>query len=471
MKQILVFLLLLTFFKASSQSDVTKVFEIPANAYDLGTRVLPNGEGYAVFGYGGRPSSSNVDIFLLQLDKDGNEIGRHFYGLPNKTEKIAKGVVPVGNDGWLLAGGQVVSAGGGTQGYLVRVGAGGNVIWSKNLTNPNLSGFSVYALASLPSGGFLAAGEDTYDLEVVRLAENGDVVWYKSYGTGRAEALYISESGGNCFLISSHTVLKIRTSDGQLMWKRDIELPVFGAPNGDISVTLDDIVPVGNGRFAICGTALNDEIFSYVQAPYASLWKENGEILWSKAFPSNTGNGEETGNSLLYLPNQQNLLLTGEGAKGINVTRIDMNGNTLAINSIHTPALCINPVLLKHQGKYIATGGCFTGGMNTLFYRSAGNALPLGDLRAGDRAVDPSPDFSISPNPATTTIKLDYWSEARSEVCFQMVNAAGQLIFEKNTNACMGENAETFNVQTLPTGLYWLIAPQIGMPPIAWLKE
>ncbi len=473
MKQVFSFLIVLISFSASSQSSITKVFEIPSSFYDVGIRVFPNGDGYAVFGYGGTASSSNIDIFLLRLDKDGNEIGRHFYGLPNKTERIAKGIVPVGNDGWLLAGGQVVGAGGGTQGYLVRVGATGNIIWSKNLTNSNQSGFFPYCLSALPTGGYLIGGQKLNDLEVVRISDNGDVVWHKSYGAGRAKALYVSEGGGNCFLISRNAVLKIRTSDGKLVWEKDIELPVFGSSDGDISVDLEDIVPVGNGKFAICGTALNDEILSFIQAPYTSIWKESGEILWAKVFPPNpiTGEGGVTGNSLLYMPNQQNLLLTGEGNTGFGVFRMDMNGTTLATHSIPTPALCVSPVMIKHQGKYAATGGCFTDGMNTLFYRSAMNDLPDGQLRIGNRDLSPAIKIGLSPNPATSNINLNYWVETDAEINFQIFDVAGLLVLEAHQAACAGENVTALDVQSLPKGTYWLFAPQLGLSAIPWVKQ
>ncbi|MFN0214444.1 MAG: T9SS type A sorting domain-containing protein [Saprospiraceae bacterium] len=473
MKFTLSFLILLATLKASSQSDVTKVFEISPTLYDRGTKVLPNGDGYAVFGYRGGSTASNGDIFLLRLDKDGNEMGRHIYGLPNKTECISSGVVAVGNNGWLVAGWQAQATVTSKLGYLVRVDANGNELWSKTLSGPNLSGLNFTSLASLPSGGFIAAGVIGTDLSLVRLTANGDIVWKKSYNAEVPSGIYVNESGGNCFVISGNKVLKIRTSEGNLAWMKGIELPVFGAPDGDINVGLEDIVPTGNGTFAITGTALNDQVFNFEQAPYASLWKENGDIIWTRAFPANpaTKLGGGTCNSILHLSNQNNLMLTGEDAEGgINVTRIGINGELLEVSNIPTPALSISTVLLKHQGRYVITGGCFTNGMNTLFYRSAGNWLPMGNNRAGNRSGSTLPSFSIFPNPANTTINLQYWSEVPMEVQFQIFNASQQIAMESIHLATTGINSANFNIQSLPQGIYWLKAPQIGLCAKSWVK-
>lgn len=457
MKQFLHFLLLLASFTAFGQTDVTKVFEIPANHYDLGTVILPDGAGYAVFGYGGVPSSSNIDMFLLRLDQDGNEISRHFYGLPNRTERLARGVVPVGNEGWLIAGGA---------GLVVRVGATGNALWTKNLSD-----LSAYCLKAIPSGGYVAAGEYLSDAKAVRLTENGDVLWQKTYTSNRVEAMIVSETGAYSFLTTRNEVLKVRNSDGQLIWSKPLKLPVFGNPLGSISVDLHEIVSLGNGKFAICGTALNDAIFNFEEAPYASVWKENGEILWAEAYPAGPGAGGTTCNSILYTPNQQNLLLTGEGNVGVHVTRIDLNGNKLATYAIPTPAFCISPVLLRHQGKYIATGGCFTSGMNTLFYRSGGNWLPGGSLKPEDREDTSAPRISLYPNPGADRITLDYWSDLDLNLEIQVFNAAGALVLTVPQQAFYGFNSATLDLQSLPSGAYWILAPQIGLPATTWVKK
>lgn len=460
MKQIFPFLLLLASFTASSQTDVTKVFEIPANHYDLGTVVLPDGAGYAVFGYGGVPSSSNIDMFLLRLDQDGNEISRHFYGLPNRTERLARGVVAVGNEGWLMAGGA---------GLVVRVGATGNVLWSKNLSG--VANLSTYCLKAIPSGGYIAAGEYLNDAKAVRLTENGDMIWQKTYPGYRVEAMIVSESGAYSFMVTRNEVLKVRNSDGQLIWSKPLKLSAFGNPLGSLSVNLHEIVSVGNGKFAVCGTALNDAIFDFEEAPYASVWKENGEILWAEAYPAGPGAGGTTCNSILYTPNQQNLLLTGEGNVGVHVTRIDMNGTKLAAYAIPTPALCVSPVLLRHQGKYIATGGCFTSGMNTLFYRSGGNWLPGGNLKPEDRDDTSAPGISLYPNPGTDRITLDYWSDLDLNLEIQVFNAVGALVMTAPKQAFYGFNSATLDVQSLPSGAYWILAPEIGLPATAWVKQ
>ncbi len=471
MKQILLLVGLLTGLSLSAQTGITKVFEMSPN-YDLGTTVLPNGDGYAVFGAHGGASLTNGDIFLLRLDKDGNEIGRHYFGLPNRSEGVEDGVLAIGNDGFLIAGWQY--QGNARFGYLVRVAANGSQIWSKTLSGNGFSGLYFTCLAALPSGGYMAAGSNNgSEMVVVRLSDNGDVVWKKSYNAERAQSICLSENGGNCFLASRNKVFKVRTSDGQLVWEKPIKLPVFGAPDGDVSVDLYDIKSMGNGQFAIAGTALNDEIFSFEQASYASLWKENGTIQWANAYPVDpaTGMGGVTGNSLFYLPNQQQMLLTGEGQQGVAITRIDLSGHQLDLSDIPTPGACVFPVLMKYQGKYVVTGGDFQGKMNTLFYRSEGNWLPAGNQRPIERDFIATSTSVIYPNPARTTIQFDYNAEVAADVSFQIFNSLGQRVLQTEQYLTTGSHSISINIEHLPKGAYWLRTSDATFLVKGWLKE
>jgi hypothetical protein len=474
MKQIFPFLFVLLSISTSGQSDVTNVFEISPTLYDLGSKVFPNGDGYAVFGTSGGSSASNGDIFLLRLDQNGNELGRHFLGLSNKTEGIDKGVVPVGNNGWLVAGWQEQAPSDTRLGYLVRVAANGSVLWSKTISGPGLSGVSFRSLAALPNGGYMAAATQGSELMILRLTEDGEVVWFKDYNYEVPRGMYVSASGGNCFIITRNHVLKVRTSNGQISWNKQVELPVFGDPEGDILVTLSDIKSIGNGQFALAATALNDAIFDFEQAPYASVWNESGEILWSKAFPGNllSGQGGGTGNALMHLPNSNELLLTGESPfDGINVTRVSVSGAALEVNNIPTPSLCIAPELIKHQGRYIATGGCFTNGMNTLFYRSGGNWLPSGNLRPNERSAISVATPNLYPNPATTILHLDFRAAKEEDIDFQIVNKLGQMVRTAPMRVLPGDNTLNVDIQYLPAGMYWLFAANSEFPPTAWVKE
>ena len=475
MKYFYSFCLILVAIQANSQFSVTKYFDITPPQYDLGTKILPDGDGYAIFGYQlPLGSSSGGDLFLLRLDKDGNELSRHVYGLLNKKEGMGKGVVPVGNNGWLIAGWQLLSGSGAPKGFLVRVGSNGNVLWSNTLTIPNIAQVMIYDLVALPTGGFIAVGGASSVTAVIKLSDDGDVIWSKKFNYGPANSVCINATGGNCFVLSRNKVLKIRTTDGLLKWTADIELPQFGNPDGFMSVDLSDIVSIGDGSFAITGTALNDEIFDFTLAPYASLWKETGEILWTEAYPAdpNTGEGGGSGKSILYLPNQQEFLLSSEGNDGINITRVDRKGNLLAVHKIPTPGLCVFPVLNKHQGKYFATGGIFFGGMNTLFFRSAGNWFPDESLKMDNRSHLPTKQTgTISPNPTSDMLNLKFSSQYECLIKIKVINAVGKVVMESQNQVSLGENLIALNVNSLPSGVYWISAPEIEFPTKIWVKK
>jgi len=472
MKQILPLLAFLIATGTSAQNDVAKAFAISPTLYDLGTKVFPTSNGYAVFGYIAGPSNAQGDIFMLRLDQDGNELSRHIYGENNRKEGLAKGVLPVGNNGWLLAGWRATAPNSGSRvGYLIRVDANGNEMWNKTMSVPG-SQIVFTSLTQLPSGDYLAGGNSDDKMALMRFTASGDIVWYKNYNADPVVGMYISEAGGNCFVASRSQVAKIRTSDGALSWIKAIELPVFGDPDGSISASLNDIVSVGNGQFAVTGDALNDAIFDFEEAMYASLWKENGDIVWIKVYPRNTaaGTGSFYGNSLLYLPNQHQLLLSGQGGPGLIVTRIDLSGKTLETNDIPIPGGGYNPILGKSNGVYFATGGSFQNNMNACFYRSGGNWLPNGSQRPEERTLSNPVRFNLYPNPASHTLNLDFFSETAGNRGLQIFSNTGQEVLRTEQAVAPGHNNLGIQIDALPNGMYWLVSPEGCFAPKAWIK-
>jgi len=470
-------LTLLLFFAAThvfAQTDVARVFPISPTHYDIGSTVLPNGTGYAVFGNVSGAASSARDIFMLRLDKDGNELARHIFGLPDRRESVSRGVLPVGGNGFLLAGLTAVAPNSASSvGYLIRVDANGNVLWSKTMGGSGANSMVFSTLAQLPSGDYIAGGNHDNKVSAMRFTANGDVVWAKSFVSGFVYGGALSESSNHYFMATRNQVLKIRTSDGALQWVKDIEQPAFGDPNGSISVTLEGISNAGNGRFALIGTALNDAIFDFEEAMYASLWKETGEIVWTKVYRRDyaAGTGSTNGFSLVHLPNQKQLLLTGQGSASIIVTRIDMSGKTVQTNEIPVPNGGFFPILNRSNGVYLATGGSLQGNMNTFFYRSGGNWLPNGVLRPEARSLTNPKTPLLYPNPANATINLELHTEVAGDVILQVYNTAGRLVLSTQQSIEAGDNQLSIRVQDLPKGSYWLVSPQALFAPVLWLKS
>lgn len=459
-------LLILLHWCVTAQTDITKVFTISPTMYDLGTEVLPAGDGFAVFGYQtGGGSGTAADLFMLRLDKDGQEISRRIYGEQNKGELLKRGVVAVGNDGWLMAGSQTFT--GTTKAYLVRIDANGNVLWTKVL--PYIS-LILFDIVTLPSGGYMALGQLSSRVALLRLTENGEVVWLKDYTGSAPRSLYVTAGGGNVIVANRWEIMKIRASNGQLVWSKPVESPVFGNPDGDIEFDVNDMVPVGNGQFAVTGTVINTLLLGYQTAPFAGLYKENGDVIWTKVFPAPTNN---TGsNSILYLPNQQELCLTGEGNNALVVNCVNLQGNLVSEHNIPTPGLGVYPVLGKYQGKYMLTGGNFQGGMNTLFYRSGGNWLPDGVLRPEDRSELSSCLMSAPyPNPASTMIALPVIAQHAGEQVFRMFNTLGQTVFQQQEWLANGENQVYFDIAALPSGTYWIAIAGSAQGPLIWIKD
>lgn len=84
---------------------------------------------------------------------------------------------------------------------------------------------------------------------------------------------------------------------------------------------------------------------------------------------------------------------------------------------------------------------------------------PAADDRMLASAAISSPDtWSLSPNPASSSVHLDYSSGKDQEIRLQLLNAAGVEVFQEKMSVLNGNNHFQINFGALPAGVYHVIA-------------
>jgi hypothetical protein len=444
------------FLSAQTTGIIQKNYPV-SNGYDVGRAVFPGASGYTLFGYGFQNNSTSLqDLFMLQVDPLGNQLSLKHYGTATTSESMGRGVLQMPDGGWLLA------AGSANQGYLLRLNSAGTELWSKKI--PGVAYFS--DIAPLPEGGYIVVGPSPAlgALVAMRLSDNGEIVWKNNYPASSPKRMYITQGGGAFLVLAGNSVSKIRTSNGLMIWNKVIDDPNYKFGEGYSFFAVNDLVPTANGQFVLAGNVYSDQITTLYSAYYAALWDESGQVHWTNFYnDKDTGFDYSEGFSCTYLPNSKNILFAGAESGNSKVYRLNLQGIVLDSLDLGITGYNVTPVMHKFGGYYVATGGTLAAqGMNTFFYRSAGNIFRDEDAASIATLQD---KVLLYPNPARQTVVAELQVSTEQMVRAQWIDALGRVVQENSMLLTPGLNQVKMNIAPLAPGAYWLAFPGLPIAP------
>ncbi|SFR35506.1 hypothetical protein SAMN04490243_1001 [Robiginitalea myxolifaciens] len=298
---------------------------------DRGQAVIQTRDGgYAVSGYAmsddGDGSANNGfhDNWVVRLDGGGNILWERSFGFSGHDHSYD--LLQTEDDGFLFAGfmdlsaarvdgfeglsakGNASSQHGVGEFWCTKLFADGSLDWQFYFGGSNND--RAHALAPARDGGFVLAGfsesddfdisaaRGSYDFWVIRLAEDGAMVWERSLGgSGIDIASDITPTADGGFLVVGNSfspdgdrtealgesdiwLVKL-SAQGQLEWERS-----YG---GEVFDTAEGIAPLSDGGYLISGNSRsttggfsnsgeNDMLFIKIDA--------QGDVLWERSFGS-----------------------------------------------------------------------------------------------------------------------------------------------------------------------------------------
>ena len=148
------------------------------------------------------------DVYLVKVDKDGNKIWEKTYGGNDIDE--AWFVIETSDGAYLIAGRTESFGAGGDDVYLIKVDKNGNEIWEKtyggDCTDWAFSVIETSDGAYLMAGytkSFGAGGRDVY---LVTVDKDGNKIWEKTYGGSDDEVAFsVIETSDGAYLIAGFT--------------------------------------------------------------------------------------------------------------------------------------------------------------------------------------------------------------------------------------------------------------------------
>jgi len=214
--------------------------------------------GYTVCGYTGAKDWGEVDSWIIKLDKTLNiEWDKTFGGIGwDETNSILQE-----EDGSFIVFGFVQSKDKGREdGWIVKLNENGEMVWDKSFGGSQND--EVFSGIKTADGGYAVCGYTESkgaggcDAWIVKLDEDGEVVWDKAFGGIEAEvANSIIQTGDGGYVLAGYTeskgagredawVIKL-DEDGEVVWDK-----TFGGSDEDVARC---IIQTGDGGYVLAG--------------------------------------------------------------------------------------------------------------------------------------------------------------------------------------------------------------------------
>lgn len=433
---------------------------------------------------------SGMDVWIVKFDSSGNTIWQECLGAEGAD--MAYSVQQTPDSGFIIAGystsnhGMVTGNHGGPDFWVAKIDKDGNLIWQKSLGGS--SDDQARSIIQTADGGFAVAGYTVStdgdvtghhgwglfltDYWIVKLDENGNLLWQKCYGGYLYdEANSIQETSDHGFIVAGFTystdgdvtdhhgtsdawIIKL-DSAGNLIWQRTIGSIHYEEANA--------IQQTSDYGFIVAGYSYNVNSDSSLNHGHNDFWVVKldslGNVLWEKLLG---GSGPEEATSVLQTM-EGNYAIAGnshssDGDVAVNygnsydywIVKLDFGGNLIWEKSLggnqHEFAYALtetsngNLVIAGNStsNDYDVTGNHGGGDFWVVKLKSDVIGISLPSINA----------FSFFPNPTADKLTFNCTEHSFSVTIF---NIQGVQLMQQYFSNC---NTATIEVGSLTSGIY-----------------
>ena len=234
---------------------------------------------------------AGIDLFINKYDRNQNRFwGNQFGGFGNDIGLDAV----LSKDGGMITVGSTDSFGrGGTDGWLVKVDSDGNLVWTISYGGKSLDQFS--SISKTKSGDYILSGStqsqsSNEDMWVMKIDENGDDIWEKTYGSIDDDyAVSIKEIPSGEFILVGQTKSSIRDNGFNILVSK------LDSTGGEL--WFSEISGKGD-KIANSFSLLNDEKNGFIIIGQMRIkgWQskilmikmnQRGKIIWERTYGGN----------------------------------------------------------------------------------------------------------------------------------------------------------------------------------------
>jgi hypothetical protein len=202
--------------------------------------------GYIVTGYTSSFGAGNYDVFLIKTDAFGNIQWAKTYGGTNGDN--ATSVRQTSDGGYIVAGYTFSFGAGGSDIFLIKTDASGNIQWAKTYGGTGDDWAS--SVQQTSDGGYIVAGytysfgSGNLDIILIKTDASGNIQWAKTYGgTGWDIPLSVQQTSDGGYIVAGTTssfgagggdIFLIKTNAfGNVQWAK-----TYGGTGDDVAYSV-----------------------------------------------------------------------------------------------------------------------------------------------------------------------------------------------------------------------------------------
>lgn len=420
------------------------------DGYEIGHSVLQtNDGGYIVIGETSNFGQGGLDIFLIRTNSIGDTLWTKAVGKSNID--VGNSIIETTDGGFILTGktGGVAAV----TGYdivLIKMDDEGNILWSKTYGGTNHE--YAESVEQTTDGGYIIAGygssfgSGNWDVFLIKTNDSGNIIWSKTYGSQYPDYGYsVKQTLDEGYIIvgvtageNSWNAYLIKTDQlGNVSWSKTYD--------GAQSLYGNSVQQMTDGGYIIAGDV-------YLGALLIRT-TETGVPLWTKAY---AGRGDATGKSVV-LSDDGGFAITGYTAsfptndfRDLYINKTDAYGNSGCLEDSYDLTVSDATTLVTSPTFQISTGIELSnskpvineGGFETVLCYNVGV----------QNAQFNKTELSISPNPFSSHT-LFQTNQYLTDATLIVYNSFGQKIIE-----IVGVSGNTYDFKrdNLCSGIYYL---------------
>ncbi len=302
------------------------------NDVDAGSCIQQTADGgFVVVGNTYSFGSGFSDFWVIKMNSDGSIVWEKCYGMAK--DEHAYCIQQTSDGGYIVAGGTNSTGLGSADVWILKLDENGNILWEKSYGG---SGYDyAYYIAQTSDSGYIVAGTtDSFgagndDVLIMKLSENGTVEWQKTYGGNDYEwvgNIVETSDGGYIFCGGGYfsngaglcdAWVVKLSSNGDIVWQK-----IYGGSDYDSAMY---ILPTSDGGYVVSGYTC-----SFGQGE-EDIWilklDSNGDIIWQKTY------GDSGSNVQTFTPLERTsdggYVVSGVFGNDIWIVKLDSNGDVV----------------------------------------------------------------------------------------------------------------------------------------------
>ena len=247
--------------------------------------------GYIITGWTISFGEGYEDVYLIKTDDNGNLLWSKTFGGASREKGYS---VQQTVDGGYIITGYTESFGAVNEDvYLIKTDGNGDLMWSKTFggTGQDIG----HSVKQTVDGGYIIAGIRNNDVYIIKTDNQGDILWTRILGDGNSSSAfsiqqtidygYIIVGSTNSFGVGERDVYLIRMNEnGDILWAK-----TFG-DIGVLSETGYSVQQTDDGGYIIAGERQKTDPGPY--NVYLIKTNADGDLQWSKIFGTTIESGQ-----------------------------------------------------------------------------------------------------------------------------------------------------------------------------------